>query len=563
MPRTKILLVYPYTLYDRFQEEDIRSVPIGLYYVGAVLKEHHYDVEILNWYNIHKTPEKVGEVLAQKKPDVIGFSVLNANRWGGLEIAQVAKQINPNVKIVFGGVAATFLWKHFLKHFPQVDFVVIGEGDYTFLNLVRLIERRNYKGIKEIKGVAFRKHGKIVKTKGAEPIKDLDRLPIPSKYFEYQHVSYSRGCPWKCAFCGSPGFWGKKIRFHSSENFVTQLEILYNKGITFFYVSDDNFTINKNRVIKICRSIIDTGLRITWVAISRVHYVDEEMLYWMRKAGCTQISYGIESGSEKIRNLLNKNVKADEVKRAFALTHKYGMIGRAYFIYGSPEETWETIQETIDLINEIKPLICVFYILEIYPGTKLYADFRNKAHETDDIWLKRIEGICYFETDPNLSQESVLAFGKKLRTALYENIGHFVDCIELVDKEDLYEMHADFCSRLGMTFSHGDYATVEEIRDKDKIAERLFKKSLDYQPNARAFLGLGMMKQKSREFEEAVQILSKGIELFPDNEELNLCMGISHMNLQGYETALYYLLKLEHTKEAAFYIEKCRQELSP
>jgi uncharacterized radical SAM superfamily protein len=530
----KILLIYPYPLHDRSQEEDIKPVPIGLYYVGAVLKENNYDVEILNWYDIHKTPEKIGEVLSEKKPDVIGFSILNMNRWGGLEIAQIAKQINPEVKIVFGGVAATFLWKHFLKHFPQIDFVVIGEGENTFLKLVRFIEKRNYKKVKDLKGIAFRKNGR----------------------------SYSRGCPWKCAFCGSPAFWGQKIRFHSPENFVRQLEILYNKGVTFFYVSDDNFTIKKDRVIEICRGIIERDLRITWVAISRVTYVDEEILYWMRKAGCTQISYGIESGSEKIRGLLNKKVTTDEVKRAFSLTHKYGMIARAYFIYGSPEETWETIQETIDLMHEIKPLICVSYVLEIYPGTRLYSDYRQKFNATDDVWLKRVEGICYFETDPHLSQESVFAFGNKLRNDLYENIDHFVESIDLIDNEELYEKHADFLSRLGMTFSHGDYSMIETIENKDGIAEKLFKKSLEYYPNDRAYLGLGMLQQKNRRFEEAVEILSKGVELFPDSEDLSLCLGISYMNIGDYTAALSHLQKMQHSKEATYYIEKCQQELS-
>jgi radical SAM superfamily enzyme YgiQ (UPF0313 family) len=558
----KILLIYPYPLHDRSQEEDIKPVPIGLYYVGAVLKENHFDVEVLNWSNIHKTPEKIGEVLSERKPDVIGFSVLNANRWGSIEIARIAKQMNPDVKIVFGGVAATFLWKHFLTHFPQIDFVIIGEGEYTFLKLVRLIEKRHDKRVKNLKGIAFRKNGKMVKTKEAETIKDLDQLPNPAKYFEYQHVSYSRGCPWKCAFCGSPGFWGHKIRFHSPEYFVDQLEALYDKGITFFYVSDDNFMIKKDRVIDICRKIIDKGLKVTWVAISRVTYVDEDILYWMRKAGCTQISYGIESGSEKIRGLLNKKLDSQEAKRAFALTHKYGMIARAYFIYGSPEETWETIQETIDLMHEIKPLICVFYILEIYPGTNLYSDFRKKFNATDDVWLERIEGICYFEKDPNLSQESVFAFGKKLRTELYENINHFVESIELADDEELYEMHADFLSRLGITFSHGDYSTIEAIKDKDGMAEKLFERSLAYYPNDRAYLGLGMLEQKKKRFVEAVEILSKGVELFPKSEELNLCLGIGYMNLGDFKTALSQLQKLQHSKEVGYYIEKCRQELS-
>jgi anaerobic magnesium-protoporphyrin IX monomethyl ester cyclase len=553
----KILLIYPYPLHDRSQEEDIKPVPIGLYYVGAVLKENRYDVEILNWYNIHKTPQRIAEVLVEKKPDIIGFSILNANRWGGMEIAQIAKQINPDIRIVFGGVAASFLWEHFLRHFPQIDFIVIGEGEYSFLNLVKLIEKREYEDIENIKGIAFRKNGKIIRTKDAELIKNLDELPIPAKYFDYQHVVFSRGCPWKCAFCGSPGFWGGKIRFHSPQNFVQHLELLYNKGITFFYVSDDNFTINKNGAIDICKRILDKGLKIVWVAISRVGYVDEEILYWMRKAGCIQISYGIESGSEKIRDLLNKNVKTDQVENAFSLTCKYGMIARAYFIYGSPGESRETIQDTIDLINKIKPLVCVLYILEIYPGTRLYSDFQKKFNVNDDIWLKRIEGIYYFETDPRLSQESVFAFGKRLRTELYENINHFVEAVDLIDKEELYEMHSDFWSRLGMTFSHGDYSKIEAIKDKERIAEKLFRKSLSYYPNNRAYMGLGLIQQDRRDFKGAVKILSEGVEIFPESQELNLCLGISYMNLGNFNKALTYLLKLEHSKEGDYYISKC------
>ena len=558
----KILLIYPYPLYDRAQEEDIKPVPIGVYYVAALLKENKYDVEVLNWHNIHKTPEKVGEVLHEKKPDVIGFSILNANRWGGIEIADIAKQITPDVKIVFGGVAATFLWKHFLKHFPHIDYIVIGEGEYAFLKLVRSIEKGKSKGLGAIKGIAYRKNGKATKTKGVEVIKNLDALPVPAKYFDYQHISCSRGCPWECAFCGSPAFWSRKLRFHSPEYFVDQIEMLYKRGITFFYVSDDNFTVKKERVIEICRRILDKDIRITWVAISRVTYVDEEMLYWMRKAGCTQISYGVESGSEKIRALLQKDLKTDAIKNAFALTQHYGIIARAYFIYGSPEESWETIQETVELMHEIKPLICVFYILEIYPGTKLYLDYQKKFNVTDDVWLKGIEGICYFETDPNLSQESVLAFGSKLRTALYENMPHFVESIDLVDKEEFYPMHADFLSRLGMTFSHGDYSGIEELKDKDKIAQDLFEKSLDYYPNHRAYLGLGMIKQKGRAFHEAIRVLSKGVELFPESEELNLCLGITYMNLQNYHEALSHLLKFKDSKETKYYIDKCHEALS-
>lgn len=142
----KILLIYPYFLEDRVHEEEISVVPMGVYYVGAVLKENNYDVEILNWHKVNKAScDVIKETLIEKKPDVIGFSIMHANRWGGIEIARIAKQIDPKVKIVFGGIGTTFLWKHLLKHFKEIDYAVLGEGEYTFLNLIKCIEKHNYK----------------------------------------------------------------------------------------------------------------------------------------------------------------------------------------------------------------------------------------------------------------------------------------------------------------------------------------------------------------------------------------------------------------------------------
>jgi len=553
----KILLIYPNCLEDRLYAEDARVVPIGLYYSGAVLKENQYDVEILNWHDIHKTPHKVEDTIGKKRPDVIGFSIMHANRWGGIDIARTAKKILPEVKIVFGGIGTTFLWEHLLRHFKEIDFAVLGEGEYSFLNLVRCIEKGDHEGIKEIKGIAFRDETRIVKNEKTEVIQNLDKLPMPSKYFDFQHLSSSRGCPSNCTFCGSPQFWGHKVRFHSPEYFVEQLEQLYPKDITFFYISDDTFTMRKDRVIEICKKIIEKDLKITWFAISRVNFVDEEMLYWMRKAGCIQISYGVESGSEEIRKVLNKNIKTDDIKRAFALTTKYGILSRAYFIYGSPGENYETIQETIDLIHEIKPLSTIFYILDIFPGTALYEDFKRRTMLNDDVWLKRIEDIMYFETDQRLSQDMILDFGKKLRTDYYSHLPEFADAIQLIDKEDLYESHADFLSRLAMTFSHGDYASIEAIPEKDNVAQRLYERSMSYYPNQRAYLGLGIIKQKQRKYEESMQILSEGVKHFPESEPIAMCLGISYMNLGRYEEALECFQKFPESGEALQYVATC------
>jgi anaerobic magnesium-protoporphyrin IX monomethyl ester cyclase len=558
----KILLIYPYWLEKRADIQDVIVPPIGIYYVGSVLKESHYDVEILNWTRINETPENIEKVILEKKPDIIGFSILQANRWGGIEIARIAKQIHPKVKIVFGGVTPTFLWKHFLTHFPQIDFVVIGEGEYTFLNLVKFLEHNKKHQIEDIRGIAFRKNGNVVRTAPAETIHQIDALPVPAKYFEYQHLSLTRGCPGKCAFCGSPKFWGPKVRFHSMEYFIDELERLYKKGVNFFYFSDDTFSVDKNRVIEICKKILEKGMNIKWVAISRVNYMSEDILYWMRKAGCIQISYGVESGSKKIRNLLNKNISNDDIEKAFAMTIKYGILPRAYFIYGCPGETRRTIQETIDLIKKIKPLVIHFFVLSLFPGTRLYEDYKKKMKVTDDIWLNKIEDIKYFETDPKLSQEDVILFGKTLRAQYYEMIPKIVDAIELVDNKEFYPLHADFCSRLGMTFDHGDYANNEAILRKERIAEKLYLKALTYHPHPSAYLGLGILNQKKSAYHESIKILSEGIQYYPDNEQLNMCLGVSYMNVEDFKSALSFFLKFQHLKKALELIISCYRAMN-
>ena len=156
----------------------------------------------------------------------------------------------------------------------------------------------------------------------------------------------------------------------------------------------------------------------------------------------------------------------------------------------------------------------------------------------------------------------ILDFGKKLRTSYYKMLPEFVDTISLIDNEQFYPMHSDFLSRLAMTFDHGDYAGIESIKEKDKIAAKLYKRSLQYYPDQRAFLGLGIAKQKSSNYKQSVKILSKGIKYFPNNQQLSLCIGISHMNLGEYKKALSYLLPFQESKEVLPYIENCHKALA-
>ena len=558
----KILLIYPYCLEDRIHTENVESMPIGIYYVAALLKKKNYDVEIINWQKLGRTPEEIKAVLIEKSPDVIGFSILQANRWGGIEIAKVAKQINPDIKIVFGGITPTFLWKHFLTQFPEIDCIIRGEGEYTFLKLIQCYEKKEFESIGAIRGIAFRKNNTPVKTQDADPIRDLDELPNPAKYYTFNHLALTRGCPGNCTFCGSPKFWGQRVRFHSAGYFVDQLELQYRRGITFFLISDDTFTFKKERVIEICKQIIERGLKIIWFAISRVNFINEEVVYWMRKAGCLQISFGVESGSPKIRNILNKKTTNEQIKNAFRITLHYGIVPRAYIIYGSPGETKKTIQESINLINEIKPLVIIFHVLVLFPGTALYWNFKKKFNLSDELWLKPIEDIMYFETDKRLSWEKIKQFKNMLHINFFKNLPSFVDEIELIDDPELYPMHADFYSRLAMSFDHGEYSGVEALGDSKKIAEKLYRKSLEYHPVPRAYLGIGMIRQKNRDLAGSIEVLSEGVKHFPDDELINICMGISYMNLGQFNKALSYLLKFQESQQALNFIADCYKELN-
>ena len=557
----RILLIYPYFLDRRLNPEDIQAPPMGLFHVAAMLKAHGCEVEVLNWHDCTIPREHMEGVLRERRPQVIGFSILHANRWGGIEIARIAKRIDPETAVVFGGVGATHLWEHLLQHVPELDYVVIGEGEHAFLSLIRHIDGRGPVDAAAIPGIALRRDGRAVRTATPEPIRDLDALPMPARHFDFAHLSLTRGCPSDCRFCGSPGFWGRRVRHHSADYFVEQLAALRQKGRRFFYVSDDTFTLNPRRVIAVCRQILQRRLGIHWAAISRVDAVDEEVLAWMRRAGCIQISYGVESGSEEIRRRLNKKISAAQIRAAFALTQRYGIMARAYFIYGCPGETEQTIQESIDLMLEIQPLAAVFYILDLFPGTALYEDFKRRSRLTDDIWLERVEDIMYFETDPELPAARILEFGRRLREAFYRNLPEFVAALDPIDRPGFAPLHADFFSRLAMTFDQGDYASVDAVPNKPQLAEALYRRALGYSPDARAYLGLGILNQKSGRHAEAADLLTAGRAHFPGDEQLQVCLAVSLMNLGRFSDALAILDRCPSQPQAQRLASACRQAL--
>ena len=558
----KIVLIYPYFLEPRIHVEEVAALPMGIFYVGAMLKSRGHSVEILNWYDAKGQDEAIKEALVSRQPDLIGISIVHANRWGGVEISRMAKALFPETPVVFGGIGATFLWHHLLAHFDTIDYIVLGEGEQTFSKLAAALEQGwDAEAISGLPGLALRSPEGPVQTAEPRLIEDLDDLPQPARYFDFQHLSMTRGCPSRCTFCGSPQFWRRRVRFHSADYMVDQMAMLVERGTTFFYLSDDTFTLNTKRVIELCRNIIDRGLSVTWQAISKVSAVNDEMLFWMRKAGCVQISYGVESGSPEIRKRLCKDIQHDQIVRAFERTVAHGILARAYFIYGAPGETWETIEQTTTLIGQIKPLSAIFYIMDLFPGTDLYEDYKKQSGMDDDIWLQPIEDLLYFETDDTMDKETVLAWGKHLREAYDQALPGFARQITLKDNADLYPEQADFLSRLGMTFSHGDYSRIKSTVPPAEVAQELYERALKRFPDHRAFWGLALLRQRGGDLAGAIETLQQGLHHHPRSQHLNICLGIGYTNTGLYQQALEHLTPFDRVPDAVPHIVRCLHAL--
>ena len=348
------------------------------------------------------------------------------------------------------------------------------------------------------------------------------------------------------------------MRSHSATYFVDQLEMQHQRGISFFYVSDDTFTRDKTRVIEVCKEIIARRLPIHWAAISRVNLVDAEILRWMRLAGCQQISFGVEHGNPHIRQVLGKALRHTDILHAFRTTTAHGILARAYFIYGAPGETGATIQDSIDLMDEIKPLGAIFYLLALFPGTALYNDHCRRSGQGDGYWRQREEDILYYQTDPNLDESQVLGFGRCLREAFWRGLPDYCESVELVDDADLAPFHADFLSRLAMTFTHGDYASIDAIADKARLAGGLFRRALTYYPHQRAYLGLGILLQKGGRHGECRGLLEDAVERYPQAKELHLCLAVSLIALGHASRALAVLTPFQDDPQAAAYLNHCR-----
>jgi len=391
----KIFLTYISGVPNR-DDPFISLLPCGLCYLQSSLREAGFDAWLANfsgWSN-----SEITRLIKEQCPDVVVISQWTHNRHASLELAHTVRRLNPKCIIVLGGSHATFQYDEILSQDFPVDAVILGEGEVTLLELVRCLAEGS--GWQDIKGIACRRNGTVLVTPHRPLLADLNELPFASLHLEHsfgvdceqqaEFIITARGCSSACSFCSSPNFWKRRIRFRSPENIVDEILFIRNRyGLIYFSLRDDTFTADRARTIAICRLLIERRAHIIWNCQSRVTALDEELLVWMKRAGCECVQLGVESGSPRILSRLGKTITPLQVERAASVIRKAGISLSVYLISDVPGETAADRNATVALMRRIRPDDGYVSPLAYYPGTKLFNEAVAAGQVRADIFQKK------------------------------------------------------------------------------------------------------------------------------------------------------------------------------
>jgi len=358
--------------------------PLGLAYIAAMVRQSKHEVDILDAYALNMSWTDFEAEIAKRRPEVVGITAMTP-------VADVAARavniVRPYVeRIVIGGPHPTAIGEAIFSEIPGLDASVVGEGEPIIIPL--LDWWANGGNGRPPPGVRVRNAPYV-----AAPQPDPSSLPLPARDLLPNHayrylfatqrgfatMISSRGCPFRCSFCDK-SVGGSKWRARQPSDVVDEMELLQNDfGVGFINFYDDNFTLNKKRVIGICNEILRRGLQVEWKCEGRVDNVDPHMLALMRRAGCRVVAYGVESANPETLALLRKDISVEQSVSAFTQTRAAGLRSLAYMILGAPGEDAKAVQKSIDFCRNIGADYVQFSTLSAMPGTPLFSHPRTDS----------------------------------------------------------------------------------------------------------------------------------------------------------------------------------------
>lgn len=352
----------------------------------SLLQQHWLYIEALK-SDKHFVWKEIREAMLSFRPDIIGVSVLTPVYGSAVRVNKMARELFPGIPIVWGGPHPTVQYREILADEPEVTACVMGEGELTMADICSRI-RAGQTEFPEVEGIAWRaSDGTVRVNKPRDYVEDLDSLPWPDKscslfldnYFrdperaQLGNVFGSRGCPFKCAYCSSHTIWTRKVRYRTPESVVAEMKSLQREfGVERFSFLDDTFTMNRKWATSICDKIKAEGVRGRWGCYTRLDVLTEQLLDTMLGAGLAEMDVGIETGSQRMADFLQKDIKLDRVREMAVVLNRKHVNWNAFIMMGLPDETREDIQATVDFIHEVRPIRCILSVFTPYPGDRLY-----------------------------------------------------------------------------------------------------------------------------------------------------------------------------------------------
>ncbi len=381
-----------------------RLPPLGLMYVAGALEKAGYPVQMLDNYLMNKSIEEVQQLVLKLQPEIVGITCGSATYKRCVETAKAIKQVLPNTKIVVGGWHASYMPDSLLET-AEIDYVVMGEGEEAITELAGFIMKGDLVGASGVAGVASRSSKGNIKNQ-PKFLSNMDEIPFPARHLlpleKYDRtieflkakpadvMSISRGCTFNCGFCETKKLWGNICRQFSPQRVMDEVnDLVARYGTKGIYFINDNFTLRKKETVEFCDLMIKSKLDLEWVCDTRVNLVNEELLERMASAGCKTIWFGVESGSPRILEKINRQITLEQTENAFKMCRKAGIQVACSFMLGLPGETKEDLMASYRFAEKLNADWCQFNIFIAYPDSPLYREMleTGKYTELDDFLL--------------------------------------------------------------------------------------------------------------------------------------------------------------------------------
>ncbi len=373
--------------------------PAWVAYIVGYLKAAGYtDVHFVDAMTHHLDDEQVRQKIIDLRPDIVGCTAITPAIYKAERLLEIAKEVDPKIVTVLGGIHGTFMYPHVLKEAPWIDAVVRGEGEQVFLNLVAAVDQGHWEEERsKVRGIAYAVDGKVIATAAEPPIKDLDKVKPDWSILEWDEYVYvpmnrrvaipnfARGCPFTCSFCSQWKFW-RDYRVRDPKAVVDEIETLVrDHGVGFFILADEEPTIHRKKFIAFCEELIARNLPVLWGINTRVTDIlrDESLLPMFRKAGLIHVSLGTEAAAQLKLDRFNKETTIAQNKKAIQLLRENGIVAEAQFIVGLENETAETLEETYRMAMDWKPDMANWAMYTPWPFSDLFQELGDKVEVFD------------------------------------------------------------------------------------------------------------------------------------------------------------------------------------